>query len=118
MKRKHTTHIQRSDTHAAALRAPESTSSTPANQLDSTTPLRIAGLAPRAVNALGRCQIHTVGELLALPQAQIRAIHAIGSKTANDTASWRDWQRRRAFSKPPSRHSRNADPANRPQAAT
>lgn len=70
--------------------AAPSTASAPTNQLDSTTPLRIAGLAPRAVNALGRCQIHTVGELLALPQAQIRAIHAIGSKTANDIVTFQE----------------------------
>jgi hypothetical protein len=53
-------------------------------QLDATTPLRLSGLSRRALNALARCQVHTVGELLALAPAQIRAIHAIGSKTAGD----------------------------------
>ena len=53
-------------------------------QIDATTPLRTTGLSTRAINALARCQVHTVGQLLALPAAQVRAIHAIGTKTAND----------------------------------
>jgi serine/threonine protein kinase len=63
---------------------PVPTSVLPAPQFDTTTPLRSTGLSRRAINALARCQIHTVGELLALPPAQVRAIHAIGSKTASD----------------------------------
>jgi serine/threonine protein kinase len=51
---------------------------------DTSTLLRLTGLSRRAINALARCQVHTVGELLALPPAQVRAIHAIGTKTAND----------------------------------
>lgn len=51
-------------------------------QLDVTTPLRLAGLSRRAINALARCQVHTVGELLALSEPQVRAIHAIGTKAA------------------------------------
>jgi serine/threonine protein kinase len=53
-----------------------------AGQLDATTPLRLAGLTRRAVNALARCQVHTVGQLLSMAPAQIRALHAIGTKTA------------------------------------
>jgi serine/threonine protein kinase len=56
---------------------------TPA-QLDATTPLRLTGLSRRPLNALARCRVHTVGELLALAPTQIRAIHAIGTKTAGD----------------------------------
>lgn len=56
----------------------------PPKQLDATTPLRLTGLSRRAINTLARGQIHTVGELLALPEAQVRAIHSIGTKTAND----------------------------------
>lgn len=61
-----------------------SSSSPPPEELDATTPLRLTGLSRRAINALARCQVQTVGELLALPAAQVRAIHAIGTKTAND----------------------------------
>lgn len=53
-----------------------------AGQLDATTPLRLAGLARRAVNALARCQVHSVGQLLSMAPAQIRALHAIGTKTS------------------------------------
>jgi hypothetical protein len=53
-------------------------------RLDTTTPLRLAGLSRRALNALARCRVHTVGELLELSAAQIRAIHAIGTRTAGD----------------------------------
>ena len=56
----------------------------PPEQLDVTTPLRLTGLSRRAINALARCRVYTVGELLALPAAQVRAIHAIGTRTAND----------------------------------
>lgn len=61
-----------------------SSSVPPPKQIDATTPLRTSGLSSRAINALARCQVHTVGQLLALPAAQVRAIHAIGTKTAND----------------------------------
>lgn len=81
----------------AASRAAE-----PSGQLDATTPLRGTGLAPRAVNALARCQVHTVGELLALPQPQIRAIHAIGTKTANDIITFQDTLRARGLTASPS----------------
>ena len=42
------------------------------------------------MNALARCQVHTVGELLALPPAQVRAIHAIGTKTAADAIAFQE----------------------------
>lgn len=61
-----------------------SSSVPPPKEIDATTPLRTTGLSTRAINALARCQVHTVGQLLALPAAQVRAIHAIGTKTAND----------------------------------
>jgi serine/threonine protein kinase len=60
------------------------------NQIDSTTPLRTTGLPTRAINALARCQVHSVGQLLALPAAQVRAIHAIGTKTANDIIAFQE----------------------------
>ncbi|MCE7875368.1 hypothetical protein DYH09_34075, partial [bacterium CPR1] len=59
-----------------------------AEQLDVTTPLRATGLSSRAVRALARSQVHTVGDLLALPAAQIRAIHAIGTKAARDVLAF------------------------------
>jgi serine/threonine protein kinase len=67
----------------------------PAPQVDATTPLRLTGLSRRAVNALARCQVTTVGELLALSPNQIRAIHAIGTKTAADVVAYQEalWER-------------------------
>ncbi len=59
-------------------------------KIDATTPLRITGLSRRAINALARCQVHTVGELLGLAPAQVRALHAIGTKTANDVIAFQD----------------------------
>lgn len=67
-----------------------STSVPPPKLIDATTPLRITGLSRRAINALARGQVHTVGELLALPAAQVRAIHAIGTKTANDIIAFQE----------------------------
>lgn len=62
----------------------------PSVQLDATTPLRLTGLSRRAMNVLARSQVHTVGELVALPPAQVRAIHAIGTKTANDIIAFQE----------------------------
>lgn len=62
----------------------------PSVQLDATTPLRLTGLSRRAMNVLARSQVHTVGELLALPPPQVRAIHAIGTKTANDIIGFQE----------------------------
>ena len=45
--------------------------------------MRVA-LSSRAVNQLGRNGIHTVGELLALSDAQVRSLNSIGEKTASD----------------------------------
>jgi serine/threonine protein kinase len=67
-----------------------SSSTPPPNELDATTPLRLTGLSRRAINALARCQVQTVGELLALPAAQVRAIHAIGTKTASDIIAFQE----------------------------
>ncbi len=75
-----------------ALGEDKTTSSSvpPPKELDATTPLRLAGLSRRAINALARCQVQTVGELLALPAPQVRAIHAIGTKTANDIIAFQE----------------------------
>src|SRR5262249_31199783 len=62
-------------------------------KIDTTTPLRITGLSRRAINALARCQVHAVGELLALSPAQVRALHAIGTKTANDVVAFHERRR-------------------------
>ncbi|MBK6520463.1 MAG: protein kinase [Polyangiaceae bacterium] len=62
--------------------APASRPAPPA--IDASTPLRLSGLSQRAVHALERCQVTTVAELLALPAEQVRAIHAMGSKTARE----------------------------------
>ncbi|AFE10403.1 serine/threonine protein kinase [Corallococcus coralloides DSM 2259] len=69
----------------------------PPKQIDATTPLRTSGLSTRAINALARCQVHTVGQLLALPDAQVRAIHAIGTKTANDIIAFQETLRGRGL---------------------
>lgn len=63
----------------------------PERQLDASTPLRISGLSRRAVKALARCQVHQAGELLALTPSQIRAIHAIGNKTAAEVIGFREY---------------------------
>ncbi|RKH71348.1 hypothetical protein D7X96_08755 [Corallococcus interemptor] len=82
-----------------ALGEDTSTSSSvpPPRQIDATTPLRTSGLSTRAINALARCQVHTVGQLLALPAAQVRAIHAIGTKTANDIIAFQETLRGRGL---------------------
>jgi serine/threonine protein kinase len=67
-----------------------SSSLPPPKEIDATTPLRLTGLSRRAINALARCQVQTIGELLALPAAQVRAIHAIGTKTANDIIAFQE----------------------------
>jgi serine/threonine protein kinase len=67
-----------------------SPSTPPPQNLDATTPLRLTGLSRRAMNALARCQVHTIGELLALPPTQVRAIHAIGTKTAADLVAFQE----------------------------
>jgi serine/threonine protein kinase/predicted XRE-type DNA-binding protein len=74
-----------------------SSSVPPPKQIDATTPLRTSGLSTRAINALARCQVHTVGQLLALPAAQVRAIHAIGTKTANDIITFQETLRGRGL---------------------
>lgn len=78
-------------------------------KFDATTPLRIAGLSRRAINALARCQVHTVGELLALPPAQVRAIHAIGTKAASDIITFQEALRERGL-RPTSSDAMQADP--------
>jgi serine/threonine protein kinase len=67
-----------------------SSSIPPPKQIDATTPLRLTNLSPRAINALARCQVRSVGELLALPAAQIRVIHSIGTKTASDIIAFQE----------------------------
>ncbi|MBX7096841.1 MAG: protein kinase [Myxococcaceae bacterium] len=62
----------------------EGTPAPVAATLDEKTPLRLSGLSNRAVNALARCQALTIGQMLALPPAQVRALHAIGTKTADE----------------------------------
>lgn len=62
----------------------------PSGKLDATTPLRLTGLSRRAIKVLARCQVYAVGELLALPPAQVRAIHAVGTKTANDIIAFQE----------------------------
>ena len=59
-------------------------------QVEATTPLRATGLPRRAMNALARCQVQTAGELLALSPVQVRAIHAIGTKTASDIIAFQE----------------------------
>jgi serine/threonine protein kinase len=69
---------------------PTPASAPSSKQLDATTPLRLTGLSRRAMSALARCQVHTVGELLALSPTQIRAIYAIGTKTATDIIAFQE----------------------------
>jgi len=81
----------------------------PPPQIDATTPLRLAGLSRRAINILAKCQVQTVGELLALPPAQVRAIHTIGTKTASDLIAFQEALLGRGIS-PVSTSSARADP--------
>jgi serine/threonine protein kinase len=61
-----------------------------AQKVDASTPLRLTALSRRARKALGRGRIHTVGELLALTPAQVRAVHAIGTKAANEVIAFQE----------------------------
>jgi len=74
----------------------------PPTQVDGTTPLRTTGLPARAINALARCQVHSVGQLLALSEAQVRAIHAIGTKIANDIIALQNSLREQGIQASPS----------------
>lgn len=56
--------------------------------LESATSLRVTPLPPRAVNQLGRAGVATVGELLALSEAQIRGLSNLGDKTIRDTLAF------------------------------
>lgn len=75
----------------------ETTAPPPAEAVDADTPLRLTGLSHRAVNALARSRVHTVGQLLGLSDEQVRSIHAIGAKTAADVVAFQDTQRRRGL---------------------
>lgn len=70
----------------------------PSQSLDATTPLRLTGLPRRAVNALARNHIDTIGGLLNLSENQIRAINAIGTKTATDLIEFQAAVRSRGIS--------------------
>jgi hypothetical protein len=74
------------DAFLNALGADAQPSVTPpdARTVVASTPLGATGLSSRAINALLRGQVLTVGELLSLSADQVRSIHAIGSKTADD----------------------------------
>lgn len=66
-------------------------------QLDASTPLRLAGLTRRALNVLRQSRINTVGELLQLPATQVRAIHSIGKKTADEVLAFQEAARARGL---------------------
>ena len=75
---------------ALGVNVPAPTSGPAVSQFDATTPLRLTGLSRRAMNALARCQVTSVGELLALSPTQIRAVYAIGTKTASDIIAFQE----------------------------
>ncbi|MEQ1569019.1 MAG: protein kinase, partial [Myxococcota bacterium] len=60
------------------------------DEIGSDTTLSAVGLSNRATNQLRKSGIRTVGELLSLSDAQIRAIQAIGGKTAREIGGFRD----------------------------
>lgn len=62
-------------------------------RLEPSASLRTAGLSRRAINALVRSHVHTVGQLMALQPSQIAAIHAIGRKTASDIIRFQESMR-------------------------
>lgn len=66
-------------------------------ELNANTPLERAGLSRRAVKVLRQSRITTVGELLQLPEAQVRAIHSIGKKTADEVAQLQSAARARGL---------------------
>lgn len=82
---------------ALGAKVDDEAASADATDVDEKTPLRTTGLSRRAVNALERCQVRTVGELLALTADQVRAIHAIGTKTATDIVVFQDALRERGL---------------------
>lgn len=65
--------------------------------IDVTTPLRLTSLSRRAKTALARNHIETVGNLLTLHEPQIRAINAIGTKTAADIIAFQTSLRARGL---------------------
>jgi serine/threonine protein kinase len=65
--------------------------------VDVSTPLKLTGLSRRAINALTRGQISTVGDLLKLPPTAIRSIHAIGRKTAAEVLDFQKQLRKRGL---------------------
>jgi hypothetical protein len=60
-------------------------------------PLELSGLSRRAINALVRSQVRTVGEMLALSGIQVRNIHAIGTKTASEIVALQQSLRERGL---------------------
>lgn len=81
-----------------------------AQQVDATTPLRLTGLPRRAINALARNHIETVGGLLTLHEPQVRAINSIGTKTATDIIAFQAALRARGIV-PTALSDRPADPS-------
>ena len=62
----------------------------PSAPIDLTTPLRLTGLSGRAIKALAKNHVNDVNGLLALSPAQVRAIHAIGTKASRDIIAFRE----------------------------
>lgn len=83
--------------------------------IDAGTPLQLAGLSRRAVNVLRQSRLTTVGELLQLPETQVRAIHSIGKKTADEVLAFQAAARARGLG--PTDAPANLDPILAPELA-
>jgi serine/threonine protein kinase len=79
-----------------------------ATELKGSSPLTITTLCRRAINQLRNAGIRTVGELLALSEAQIRAIHAVGGKTTRELLAFQEALREQGLE--PDRSSHFAEP--------
>jgi serine/threonine protein kinase len=84
-------------------------------QIDAGTPLQLCGLSRRAVNLLRQSRLNTVGDLLQLPETQVRAIHSIGKKTADELLGFQAAARARGLG--PSSTPANLDPLLAPDLA-
>lgn len=72
----------------------DETQSTSTVAIEATTPLEEAGLSARALSALGRLEVATVGELLAVSPFRINNMPGLGEKTRREIQHRiRDWRR-------------------------
>ena len=74
---------------------------TTADHLETATDLRKTSLSRRAINQLRHSGVATVGDLLALTETHLRAIHAIGRKTVHEILAFQSDALRKGIQPPP-----------------